>query len=94
VPSHCHHVFNQYVIRAPRRDELKEFLRHRGVPSEVYYPTPLHLEPAFRYLGYAPGDFPVAEAACAEVLALPIFPELAVEQQEKVVRSIAAFYGH
>jgi dTDP-4-amino-4,6-dideoxygalactose transaminase len=88
-----HHVYNQYVIRAPRRDELKDFLRKRGVPTEIYYPAPLHLEPAFSYLGYKRGDFPAAEAACQEVLALPIFPELTIDQQQQVVNTIAHFYG-
>jgi len=92
VAPPSNHVYNQYVIRAPRRDELKAFLRDRGVPSAIYYPIPLHLQPAFDYLGYQPGDLPESEAASREVLALPIFPEMTSEQQSRVVDCIAAFY--
>lgn len=92
VESKCDHVYHQYVIRVPRRDELKNFLRECGVPSEVYYPLPLHLQEAFAYLGYKPGDLPESEAASREVLALPVFPEMTDEQQNLVVESIAAFY--
>jgi dTDP-4-amino-4,6-dideoxygalactose transaminase len=92
VAPNCNHVYNQFVIRAPRRDELKAFLKDRGVPSEIYYPLPLHLQPAFAYLGYKRGDLPQSETASREVLALPIFPELSDDQQSLVVDSIAAFY--
>jgi dTDP-4-amino-4,6-dideoxygalactose transaminase len=88
----AHHVFNQYVIRAYRRDELREFLTARKIGTEVYYPIPLHLQPCFVYLGYREGDFPEAERAAKEVLALPIFPELTEEEQKWVVSSIADFY--
>jgi dTDP-4-amino-4,6-dideoxygalactose transaminase len=87
------HTWNQYVIRAPRRDELRQFLGEQGVGTEIYYPVPLHRQPCFAYLGYGAGDFPVAEAAAREVLALPIFPELEPQQIEYVVDRIAAFYG-
>jgi dTDP-4-amino-4,6-dideoxygalactose transaminase len=87
------HTWNQYVIRAPRRDELKQFLGEHGVGTEIYYPVPLHLQQCFAYLGYAAEDFPVALAAAREVLALPIFPELEPRQIEYVVDRIAAFYG-
>jgi len=89
----CTLIYNQYVIRAPGRDELKEHLRACGVPSDIYYPKPLHLQRAFAYLGYKPGDLPESEAASREVLALPIFPEMKAEQQYLVVDSIARFYG-
>jgi len=92
VAAKCTHVYNQYVIRAPHRDELKIFLRNRGVPSEIYYPLPLHLQPAFQYLEYKSGDLPQSEMASREVLALPVFPEMTEEQQDFVVDSIAAFY--
>jgi len=92
VQEGCSHIYNQYVIRAPRRDELKEQLRRSGVPSEIYYPIPLHLQRAFAYLGYRLGDLPESEAASREVLALPIFPEMTAEQQELVVDAIAMFY--
>jgi dTDP-4-amino-4,6-dideoxygalactose transaminase len=85
------HVFHQYVIRVRRRDQLKAFLRDRGVESEVYYPLALHQQPALRGLGYAPGAFPESERAAAEVLALPVFPQLTSEEQEIVVATIADF---
>jgi dTDP-4-amino-4,6-dideoxygalactose transaminase len=86
------HVYNQYSIRAPRRDELQIYLRDHGIPTEIYYPSPLHVEPAFAYLGYRTGDFPRAEAACQEVLSLPIYPELTFDQQRAIVMTIAHFY--
>ncbi len=86
-------VFNQYVIRAERRDELQAHLRAQGIGSAIYYPQPLHLQPCFQNLGYAPGDLPNSEAACRDVLALPISPELKVEDQERVTDNIKAFYG-
>ncbi len=86
------HTFNQYVIRAPHRDELRAFLAERGVIAAVYYPLPLHLQPCFASLGHAAGDFPVAERASREVLALPVFPELTVAEQEQVVGAIGDFY--
>jgi dTDP-4-amino-4,6-dideoxygalactose transaminase len=85
------HVWHQYVIRAPRRDALREFLASRQIGSEIYYPVPLHLQDAMKNLGYAEGDFPEAERAAREVLALPIFPELRADQQEMVVAAIAEF---
>jgi dTDP-4-amino-4,6-dideoxygalactose transaminase len=86
------HVFHQYVVRAYRRDELREFLSARKIGTEIYYPIPLHLQPCFGYLGYREGDFPEAERAAKEVLALPMFPELTEEEQRWVVKSIADFY--
>jgi len=90
-PANFHHVYNQFTIRVPLRDDLKESLRFAGVPSEIYYPLCLHLQPAFQYLGYKPGALPVAEEASREVLSLPVFPELKDSQQDLVVQSIAAF---
>lgn len=87
------HIFHQYVIRVPQRDELRTFLKERGVSTEVYYPVPLHLQKCFAYLGYAEGDLPEAERAAKEVLALPMFPELETEEQNYVVESIAEFYS-
>jgi dTDP-4-amino-4,6-dideoxygalactose transaminase len=86
------HVFHQYVIRARRRDELLEHLRARRIGAGVYYPLALHLQQCFAYLGHKPGDFPHAERAAAEVLALPIYPELTDAQQQAVVLAIADFY--
>ncbi len=93
TPAHCLHAYNQFVIRCPGRDCLREFLRGRGIPTEIYYPVPLHLQPAFAYLGYKPGQLPQAEAASREVLALPIYPELREEHQAAVVQAIAEFYA-
>jgi len=85
-------VFNQYVIRASRRDLLREYLSKHGVGSEVYYPLPLHMQKCFRYLGYGEGDFPESEKASKVVLALPIYPELSVEELGFVVDTIESFY--
>ncbi len=87
------HVFHQYVIRARRRDELRQFLADRQIGSEIYYPLPLHLQPAFSYLGLREGDLPIAEQAAKEVLALPMFPELTETEIRRVVESIAEFYS-
>ena len=87
------HVYHQYVVRAQKRDELQKFLAERGVTSRVYYPLPLHLQHCFSYLGGKEGDFPVSEMLSREVLALPMFPELLPEEQERVVSAIADFYG-
>jgi dTDP-4-amino-4,6-dideoxygalactose transaminase len=86
------HVFNNYVIRAARRDGLKTFLADRGIQCEVYYPVPLHLQECFAEVGYSKGDFPMAELAAREVLALPIYPELALEQQQSIVSAIGEFF--
>ena len=86
------HIFNQYVIRVPQRDELREFLSQEGVGTDVYYPLPLHLQECYRDLGYEEGDFPHAEKAAQETLALPIYPELNRKQQNYVVSKIAEFY--
>ncbi len=87
------HIYNQYCIRAERRDELRAFLATRDVGSEIYYPVPLHMQECFQYLGYAAEDLPESARAARETLALPIFPELAEEQLQYVVDSIAAFYS-
>ena len=88
-----YHIYHQYVIRAQRRDELREFMRQRGIVTEVYYPVPLHLQKCFSYLGYCAGSLPESEKAADEVLALPMFPELREEEQQLVVDAIAAFYS-
>jgi dTDP-4-amino-4,6-dideoxygalactose transaminase len=91
APSYSGHVYNQYVIRCAGRDSLRQSLQEQGVPTAIYYPEPLHLQPAFSYLGYRAGSMPESEAACEESLALPIYPELPVEAQERVVDAILEF---
>ena len=86
------HVFHQYVIRTPRRDELMQHLQQRKIGAGIYYPVPLHLQECFAYLGHQPGDFPNSEKAAAEVLALPMYPELTAAQQERVVGEIERFF--
>ena len=87
------HVYHQYVVRAKHRDELMKYLAERGITTRVYYPLPLHLQHCFANLGYKKGDFPVAEALADDVLALPMFPELLPEEQERIVSEIAGFYA-
>jgi dTDP-4-amino-4,6-dideoxygalactose transaminase len=86
------HIYNQFIIRAPQRDNLMEGLRERGVRTEIYYPVPLHLQEGFRSLGYEKGDFPHSEALAADSLALPIYPELTEAQQQHVVDQVRDFY--
>lgn len=86
------HIFNQYVIRVPQRDELKQFLLKEGIGTDIYYPLPLHLQECYAFLKHRQGDFPVSERASEEVLALPIYPELMEKQQAMVVDRIKAFY--
>ncbi|MEP7345186.1 MAG: DegT/DnrJ/EryC1/StrS family aminotransferase [Gemmatimonadaceae bacterium] len=86
-------IFNQYTLRAERRDELQSHLKAHGVGSAVYYPLPLHLQPCFAYLGYKKGAFPESEKAAQDVLSLPIYPELTSEQLDEVVGTVRAFYG-
>jgi dTDP-4-amino-4,6-dideoxygalactose transaminase len=90
---HAQHVYHQYVVRAKRRDDLRQFLADRKIGTEIYYPLPIHLQPVFAYLGYREGDLPESERAAREVLALPMFPELTDEEQQWVVESIAEFYS-
>jgi dTDP-4-amino-4,6-dideoxygalactose transaminase len=87
------HIFHQYVIRAPRRDALRQHLTERQIGSEIYYPLPLHLQTSLASLRYRQGDLPVSEAAAHEVLALPMYPELRDDEQQTVVDAIAAFYA-
>ncbi len=86
------HVFNYFVIRVQRRDDLKHHLHEHGIDAEIYYPIPLHLQPSLSYLGNHEGDFPHSELVASQVLALPLYPELTREQQETVTRQIRDFY--
>jgi len=92
-PAGMHHVYNQFVIRTPERDQLREHLGNVGIPTEIYYPSPLHLQPAFAYLGYHPGAFPQSEEASQHVLALPVFPQMTEDQQKMVVDQTAQFFA-
>jgi len=92
IDSRAEHVFHQYVIRAPRRDELRAFLAEHKIGTEIYYPLPLHLQESLKSLGYKRGDFPDSERAADEVLALPIYPELREDEVETVVEAIRRFY--
>lgn len=91
--NEAHHVYHQYVVFVHRRDQLRAFLRDHGVGTEVYYPVPLHLQKCFAWLGHAAGDFPEAERAAAEALALPMFAELREDEQQYVVECMADFYS-
>jgi dTDP-4-amino-4,6-dideoxygalactose transaminase len=93
APAAARHIYNQYCIRVPRRDELRAWLAKQEIGSEVYYPLPLHMQQCFAYLGHAPEDFPESARAARETLALPIYPELAESQLQFVVDQIAAFFA-
>ena len=95
TPAHTRggrHVWNQYVIRTQRRDELRQYLAAAGIGTEIYYPIPLHLQQCFAYLGYRRGELPESERAAHEVLALPVFPELSAAQIDYVTATIERFY--
>jgi dTDP-4-amino-4,6-dideoxygalactose transaminase len=86
------HVFNQYTVRTARRDALKAALDGAGIGNSIYYPLPLHLQPCFAGLGYGPGDLPVSERAAAEVISLPVYPELTAEQRDQVAGAVEEFF--
>lgn len=88
-----YHIYHQYTIRYPRRDQLKAYLKENGVESDIYYPSPLHLQPVYAYLGYHEGDFPIVEQVAREVLSLPIHPELTAAQIAYVSDLIRRFPG-
>jgi len=85
-------VYHQYIIRAPKRDQLLAHLCSLGVSAGIYYPIPLHLQPCFRYLGYRRGHFPVAEQASREVLSLPLYPQISSREQNHVISSLSKFF--
>jgi len=87
----CVTIYNQYVIRVPRRDEVVAHLKAADIGCEIYYPVPMHLQECFRYLGYKDGDFPAAEEAAAEVMAIPVYPELTDQMKDVVVETILSF---
>ena len=87
------HSYNQFVIRAAHRDDLRVYLSKHGVGNAIYYPRPLHMQECFAHLGLGPGDLPVSEKAAEETLAIPIFPEINIDQQREVVEACVHFYG-
>jgi dTDP-4-amino-4,6-dideoxygalactose transaminase len=87
------HVWHLYVVRVPERDKVLEHLHGEGIFAGVHYPVPLHRQPAFTWLGYGPGDFPVAQAAAGQILSLPIYPQITAAQQERVVQALLTAVG-
>ncbi|MGH9566934.1 MAG: DegT/DnrJ/EryC1/StrS family aminotransferase, partial [Candidatus Angelobacter sp.] len=85
------HIFNQYVIRVERRNELQSNLQKKGIGTEVYYPVPMHLQECFAYLGVKPGAFPESERAAGETLALPVYPEVSEQQLQYVAECVTEF---
>lgn len=86
-------IYNQYVVRVPNRDAVKQRLAERGIGTAIYYPIPLHLQECFKYLGHNERDFPESERACREVLALPVYPELPKDQVEYVAKELLEAVG-
>ncbi len=93
-PCGTRHVYNQFTIRCKERDALRAHLRGEDIPTEIYYPHPLHLQPAFRYLGYKEGSMPQAESIAREVVSLPVYPELSQDQQRLITAAVARFYDN
>lgn len=87
-----YHVFHQYTLRVPKRDDLQAFLKEKGIPTMIYYPMPLHLQPVFKDLGYIDGDLPETEKAAKEAISLPMYPELPKEHQDYIIENIIEFY--
>ena len=93
ISPDCVTIYNQYVVRVPRRDELKSHLKENSIGCEIYYPVPMHLQECFKYLGYKEGDMPEAEKATKEVLAIPVYPELTEEQMQYIVSKVKELLG-
>jgi dTDP-4-amino-4,6-dideoxygalactose transaminase len=93
--SYSSHIFHQYTIRVGdgKRDDLKKFLESKNIPAMVYYPGPLHMQEAYRYLGYKEDDFPVTSSLCKEVLSLPMHPDIEQEQLDYIVFNVLNFFG-
>jgi dTDP-4-amino-4,6-dideoxygalactose transaminase len=87
------HIFHQYTIRVPQRNELQAHLKAKGIGHSIYYPLALHLQPCFAYLGYQRGSFPAAEAAMDSVISLPVYPEMTSQQQDEVIEAVLSFYA-
>jgi len=88
-----YHIYHQYTIAVPKRDELRDHLKEKGIGCETYYPVPLHAQKCYEHLGYKEGDLPISEKAAGEVISLPIFPELTEDEQSYVIETVKAFYG-
>jgi dTDP-4-amino-4,6-dideoxygalactose transaminase len=88
-----YHVFHQYTLRVPNRDELQNYLKEQGIATMIYYPMPLHVQPVFEELGYKEGDLPETERAAKEAVSLPMYPELKQEDQDYIVEKIIEFYS-
>ncbi|HVN14777.1 MAG TPA: DegT/DnrJ/EryC1/StrS family aminotransferase [Anaerolineales bacterium] len=91
IPEHAEHVFHQYVIRHPERDQLRAYLKARGIQTLIHYPVPVHLQPAYKDLGYHADDLPISEAAAKEVLSLPLYPEMSEDAVKIVCQTILEF---
>jgi len=85
------HIYHLYVLRHKKRDELQKFLRDKGISSVIHYPIPLHLQPAYLFLGYKKGDFPKAEEYAKEILSIPLYPEIEKKEIEKIVEVLKEF---
>lgn len=92
VAPYATHVYHQYTIRVPRRDELKKYLQEKGIPSMIYYPLAAHEQQAYLTYGYKKGDFPISETLCQEVLSLPMHTELSIDQIQYITENILNFY--